>query len=400
MNPGDNAQPQSQQSIFVEPTTNCLYTMHPATGQPTWIVDYETSQPMMSRQLFIDPSTGGMCAASLTGAGYVWVINPATGMPFMQPPQPSPQQSSVPQTSTTTNQAQQQPAALQNSTIPSESNASFAAPANEQQTSATIAEAPASDSVAPDSDDTEDLAAPKAPAKVPIAAIIGPVLGVSAIGVSFIPPIDIAAPFVALLGFIVSIIGTVQACKRKKGLGIAITGVVFGIIAAVVIALTNSAVSTAVSNLLNPSPQAPAPAPSAAVSVEPPARVEPVDYTSLVVGQSFKLDSGLTVSVISVKSDLKGSKDKKVTGVTVKYTNTGTAQASYSAKDWKSQNVKGKAIAATENSAGSAKKDSLGSGKIDPGKTATGTVYFAGDITSISFYEDAKSPNPAATWIL
>ncbi len=437
------AQSQNQPMIYVDPATGCLYIMHPATGQPTWIVDYETGQPMVSRQLFTDPTTGGLCAVSATGTGYVWVINPATGMPIVQPTQPAQSTQLAQQlsaTTTTANAAQSlatgfpgtaqsqsgYPAALQQSAYASATQGHIAeqaatgtyagnAGALESATTASAASAfegayAANGAEIPidsdSADSTEDVdenanpATPSTPARIPIPAILGPVLAVSSIGVSFILPISIGAPFVALLGLILSIAGAAMSRNRNKGMGASIVGIVLSIAAAVVIALTNSAVATTVGTVLNQPQQAPASASSEAAEVEDPAPVEPVDYASLAVGQTLKLDDGLTVSVTGVKTGLKGSKDKRVTGVAVKYVNTGTAKASYDTKNWKTQNAKGEVDNATTNSVGSAKKDSLGSGEIEPGKTVTGTVYFAGDLASVSFYKDAKDAEPAATWML
>ena len=81
-------------------------------------------------------------------------------------------------------------------------------------------------------------------------AIAGFVLGIVAIGGSFLPIINNASFFLGLLGLVLAIAGLVGINKGKaKGKGLAIAGIVLGIVSIVVVLVTQAMFSAALSSI-------------------------------------------------------------------------------------------------------------------------------------------------------
>ncbi len=285
-----------QTPIYVHAASNCLYVMHPATGQPLWVMDYQTGQPMVNRQLFTDPASGNLYTTSLTGAGYVWLIDPVTGARISQQPagQQSVGQQGVGQQTVgqqATNQLGmgqlgfgQQPAGkmgagqqrvgqqsvnrqfagqpgMGQQYASQQSTAGFSAPAP----SSAVPSASASTSMGmqtyggsmqpPARSQHSSTRAPGIPSSMNLEdqagtsglAITALVLSILAITTSFLPIINNGSFFVGLIGFVFAVVGLAATGKKgKKGRGLAIAGLVLSIMAVIIVIVTQSMFSAAI----------------------------------------------------------------------------------------------------------------------------------------------------------
>jgi hypothetical protein len=143
--------------------------------------------------------------------------------------------------------------------------------------------------------------------------------------------------------------------------------------------------------------QAPAPAEEApAPAEEPPAEPEP-DFSALSVGQAVTYKNGLSVAVTGVTRGLANYDGGLITGITVTYTNTGSDTQSFNVYDWTGEDANG----AQRNMAYySEATNELNSGKLSPGGSVTGNVYFDGDIVRAIYTENIFLDDSVAAWIL
>ena len=72
--------------VFVDPSTNTLFTTNPATGEFAQIIDQATGKAMTKRPLFVDPDTGHYCAIDMKSGQVAPVIDPVTGKPMASEP--------------------------------------------------------------------------------------------------------------------------------------------------------------------------------------------------------------------------------------------------------------------------------------------------------------------------
>ena len=84
-----------------------------------------------------------------------------------------------------------------------------------------------------------------------------------------------------------------------------------------------------------------------------------------------------------------------VTGVRVTYTNGGDGEASFNMLDWKGQDAQG--VQQYTTYYGDA-EDALGSGTLAPGGTASGMLYFDGDLAKVLYYSSLLSSSATASW--
>ena len=143
--------------------------------------------------------------------------------------------------------------------------------------------------------------------------------------------------------------------------------------------------------------EAPAPAEETpAPAEEPPAEPEP-DFSALAVGQAVTYKSGLSVAVTGVTRGLANYDGNPITGITVTYTNTGSDTQSFNVFDWTGEDANG----AQRNMAYySEATNELNSGKLSPGGSVTGNVYFDGDIVRAIYTENVWDDDSIAAWIL
>ena len=73
----------SGRAIHIDPSTNCLFTTNPATGQLIWVIDPSTMQPMVNRALYIEPTSGCYYYRDSITQRPTWVLDPLTGQPFL-----------------------------------------------------------------------------------------------------------------------------------------------------------------------------------------------------------------------------------------------------------------------------------------------------------------------------
>ena len=143
--------------------------------------------------------------------------------------------------------------------------------------------------------------------------------------------------------------------------------------------------------------QAPAPAEEApAPAEEPPAEPEP-DFSALGVGQAVTYKNGLSVAVTGVTRGLANYDGGLITGITVTYTNTGSDTQSFNVYDWDGEDASG----VQRNTAYySEATNELSSGKLSPGGSVTGNVYFDGDIVRAIYTENIWDDDSVTAWIL
>ncbi len=215
------------------------------------------------------------------------------------------------------------------------------------------------------------------------AAITALVLGIVALGTSFLPIINNASFFMALLGLVLSIVGIVatKRGKPKKGRGLAVASLAVNVLAIVIVLATQSMFSSAIKSV-----------------TDGPKPVAQQDASSLAIGQSVTLDNGLTVAVLDVKTGLKQF-DTPITQVTVSYSNDGRKNASFNVLDWKAEHRDGSVRMIAVYGEG---VSDLGSGELTPGGERVGNVYFEGDdITKVHYYGNALvQDEPSASWAI
>ena len=129
---------------------------------------------------------------------------------------------------------------------------------------------------------------------------------------------------------------------------------------------------------------------------EAPKEPEP-DFSALSVGQTVTYKSGLAVTVNSVTRGLTNYDGGAITGITVTYQNTGSDSQSFNPYDWDGEDSSGVQRSQTYYSEA---ENELGSGKLSPGGSVTGNVYFDGDLVRAIYTENMFDKDSTAAWIL
>ena len=257
---------------------------------------------------------------------------------------------------------------------------------------------------------------PEVPAKKTSGlAIAGLVLGILAALGSFLPIINNLSFILAVVGLVLAIIALVGALKGKHdSKGLAIAGVALCAVSCVVVLVTQKAYGdalkkastgsepVAVSSTNSPAAQSSsagqaASSAEATNSAEAPKQEQKQDYSNLAVGSSVQLDDGLTVTVNSVDKGLKSYSDKTIVGVNVTYTNNGQKSASFNTFDWKGEDANGAQRSTTFYGDS---QDALSSGKLSPGGSATGNLYFEDGTVRVCYYNNVFNDSPTAAWNL
>lgn len=248
--------------------------------------------------------------------------------------------------------------------------------------------------------------APSASAPRSAMAVAGLVLGIVALATSFVPIVNNASFFIALLGAVFALVGIVAAARgTRTGRGMAIAALAVSAVAIAVVFATQSLYGAAVDAAVDDLSEGPAvtgvsPADSTGDAAAGAASGAPSDApgaasADLAVGSAVELEGGLSVSVDSVQAGLVNYDGSAVTGVRVTYTNGGDGEASFNALDWKGQDAQGAQQYTTYY--GDA-EDALGSGTLAPGGTASGMLYFDGDLAKVLYYSSLLSPSATASW--
>lgn len=121
------------------------------------------------------------------------------------------------------------------------------------------------------------------------------------------------------------------------------------------------------------------------------------DEGDLAVGASFERGDGLTVTVNEVETGVAGPDDTELTRVNVSYSYAGTSEASRGPADWKADDAEGALVEITRFDD---EQDILITGTLSEGDTATGNLYFAGDIAHVGYYAEDATDQPTASWAL
>ncbi len=242
------------------------------------------------------------------------------------------------------------------------------------------------------------------------AAITSLVLGILAIATSFIPIINNASFFGALIGLVFSIIAIIGARKgQKSGQGIAIAGLILALISIVIVLATQSLFSATLGDLQDELEHGSAPVAvdgsnasantsNTSGSATKSKNSGPQDYSSLTIGQSVTLKDGLVISVDNVRTGLEKYDGSAVTEITVTYQNTGSKNATFNAFDWKAQDASG--AIRSQDFVVSVSENELHSGELAPGGTVSGNVYFEGDITKVYYYSNVFQTGSDICWLV
>ena len=235
-------------------------------------------------------------------------------------------------------------------------------------------------------------------------AISGLVVGIIALLTSFLPIVNNASFFLAIIGVVLSIVGLVGIGKGKhSGKGIAIAGIVLGVLSIVAVlatqALFSAALDTAKSELnasSTPVPAASASASSATSgSAESSAQAE-VDYQNLHVGEAVNMKSGLSITVNSIEGGLSNYDGSEIVCVNVTYANSGTKNESFNLYDWKAEDDSG-ALRTTTFYMNA--ENQLNSGQLSAGGQVTGNIYFDAPVTKVHYYGNIVENSSTAAWV-
>lgn len=231
-------------------------------------------------------------------------------------------------------------------------------------------------------------------------AIAGLVLGIVAIVTSFLPIINNVSFFLAFVGIILAIVGFVGIRKGKhSGSGIAIAGIVLGILSIIIVLVTqamfSSALNAASDELTARSTPVAAQSQDASAASGSKA-AEAVDYQNLSVGQTVALKSGLSVTVNSIETGLSNYDGGEIVCANVTYANSGSKSESFNVYDWKAEDPDG----AQRNMAYYSNAESeLSSGTLSAGGSVTGNIYFDAPVAKVLYYGSIIDSEPTAAWL-
>ena len=224
-------------------------------------------------------------------------------------------------------------------------------------------------------------------------AIVAFAFGLLAIATSFIPIVNFWSIFIGAIGFILAIVGVVQTSRgKRRGAVLNAIGLILCIASIGIALATNTALSSYIDQLRTGiKPVAATSTVSSNSSASPQNKA---DYSNMPIGQSVALQDGLTVAVVDAQEVTQSYSSKPLMRVTVSYVNNGSDSVSYNALDWKSENANG-VERMMEIFAGS-DGNSLDSGKLKPGGTITGNVYFENDATKVYYYSNGLFQDESA----
>lgn len=248
--------------------------------------------------------------------------------------------------------------------------------------------------------------APSASAPRSAMAVAGLVLGIVALATSFVPIVNNASFFIALLGAVFAVVGIVAATRgTRAGKGMAIAALVVSAVAVAVVFATQSLYGAAIDAAVDELSEGPAVTgvssaastgdAAAGAASGAPSDAPGASSADLAVGSAVELEGGLSVSVDGVQAGPVNYDGSTVTGVRVTYTNGGDGEASFNMLDWKGQDAQGVQQYTTYYDDA---EDALGSGTLAPGGTASGMLYFDGDLAKVLYYSSLLSSSATASW--
>ncbi len=237
-------------------------------------------------------------------------------------------------------------------------------------------------------------------------AVAGLVLGIVAILGSFIPIINNISFIIAIVGGILATVALVGAVKGKHGgKGMAIAGVVLAVVSIVLVLVTQSAFKSALDktseNLKSGSqPVETSQSQQSDNKGEQSSQKESKetkDYSNMPVGETVTLEKGLTVTVNSVDRSQTKYDGTPLVCISVTYTNTGDSSAAFNIFDWKSEDANGVQQSCYYNMSGTGQ---LESGRLSPGGTVTGNVYFDGEPIRALYFSNILQSESKIGWSL
>ncbi|OUP07095.1 DUF4352 domain-containing protein [Collinsella sp. An2] len=236
-----------------------------------------------------------------------------------------------------------------------------------------------------------------------VAAIVGLVLGIIAVIISWIPIVNNLAFVVGIVGVVFAIVGLVGTRNGEKaGRGPAIAGLIVNIVALAIVFGTQSMYGAAIDGPAASSTSTSDDAPSNDTtatdeSTDAAGAGAAEDYTDLAVGTSVNLENGLVVTVDSVQAGLTNYDGSSVVGIQVTYVNNGDEGANYNPYDWKGQDAQGAQESSIYYADGT---NQLSAGTLAAGGSVTGNIYFAGDTVMALYFSSMLSDTPTASWTL
>lgn len=225
-------------------------------------------------------------------------------------------------------------------------------------------------------------------------AVAGLVLGIIAAATSFMPIINNLSAILAFIGFLLALIALIGALRGKHGAkGMSIAGVVLCVVSFAVVLITQNAYSNALDKAVKGSQ----PVTTGQENAQGGASNNGKDYSHLAVGETVTLDNGLSVTVNSVDTSLVNYDDSAIVGVTVTYVNNGSGNAPFNLLDWKGEDANGaqRMIAYYSES-----NNELGSGTLSAGGSVSGNIYFEGGTVRILYYNSMLNDQATAGWNL
>ena len=212
--------------------------------------------------------------------------------------------------------------------------------------------------------------------------IAGFVLGIIALATSFLPIINNFSAMLAVVGFVLALVGTIACVKgRKAGKGLSIAGVVMNVIAFIVVLATQSVYSSAIDDALSGTSVAPQAASEQAATTAPAGDAADSSQTA-AAGNSITLKNGLVLTVDGVVTGLQSYGGTPITQVSVTYQNNGNSQASFNPYDWKAEDAQGAQRSQAFYTDGD---NELHSGTLAAGGTVSGNLYFEGDVVKVLY---------------
>ena len=234
-----------------------------------------------------------------------------------------------------------------------------------------------------------------------VAAIVGLVLGILAVVLSWMPIINNFAFVLGGIGLVFAVVGMVGVVRGKKaGKALAIAALVVNIASLAVVLGTQSMYSSALDDAANgPDVTATDAAQAAGDDADrgDAADTDAVSTQDLGVGSSVTFEDGVTLTLDSVEPGLTNYDGSPVIGIHVTYVNNGDAEFDYNSYNWKGRDAQG---AATDPVYYSEAVDELSYGTLAAGGTVSGSVYFEGDSVSALYYASIIAGSPAASWTI
>ena len=240
-------------------------------------------------------------------------------------------------------------------------------------------------------------------------AIAGLVLGIIAILGSFIPIINNMSFVISIVGGILAIVALVGATKGKNGgKGMAIAGVVLAVVSIMLVLITQSAFKSALDKTSENLKSGSQPVESSQQQSNDQGNnqgeqsgqtenKEAKDYSNMALGETVTLEDGLTITVNSVNRGLTKYDGSPLVSVNVTYTNTGDKSASFNTFDWKSEDANGVQQSTYFNMDG---ENRLESGKLSPGGTVTGNLFFEGEPIRVLYFSNMFQNDSKIGWSL